>query len=511
MSRLSYFDAVRNIFTKKRERFLPMLITSVMRKVFVSLSLTRSQIDTVSRLIKCVLLVLSEDNALIAQRIHSNYDSCVQEAWANGEEKDAFVEDCFQRCECYSLALDTALFGQEHIMTCTVRFVFENDATQFPLFMALCYASSGEEMAPFLLSKLKEKKAVFSKLVSVTTDGASNMIGNERGLFARFCALLKRTEALENDKIDAIKNIWCFAHRMNLVTRDIKEVPCMSGVFTFADWIASRRVAVCYRKFLKNNFPETRFPMIPTPSETRWLFYRDVVKVIISQFDEIVLFMNDYQASSLTLLTTSQGMCDTIKRTVSIQDGIFKTHLLIANFLFDVLGEENTRMQAKMPLFTELWERVCLLKTKLSKCLDFIKNEDFSWIGVASLSPAEKEMFVTTIKVAIKNIQVRFPCPSSSLNKRRLGDKRIVVDGEVDRGVLVRANLSCPLRLLNDVFIFPGEFLKNSTVKEYLLSAFEGEVSRLCSELLRMKKSYEPFSKWSLLMTKKNPIPTFLL
>ena len=102
---------------------------------------------------------------------------------------------------------------------------------------------------------------------------------------------------------------------------------------------------------------------------------------------------------------------------------------------------------------------------------------------------------------------MRFPCPSSSLNKRRLGDKRIVVDGEVDRGVLVRANLSCPLRLLDDVFIFPGEFLKNSTVKEHLLSAFEGEVSRLCSELIRMKKELRSFFKVDSVDDEEEPHP----
>ena len=118
-----------------------------------------------------------------------------------------------------------------------------------PVVHGLCYESSGDEMASFPLSKLRER-LFFSKLVSVTTDGASNMIGYERGLFACFCRLLKTTDTLENDKINAIKNVWCFAHRMNLVTRDMREVPSLNDDFTVADWITSRRVAVCHRKFL---------------------------------------------------------------------------------------------------------------------------------------------------------------------------------------------------------------------------------------------------------------------
>ena len=69
--------------------------------------------------------------------------------------KGLFRRELFPTLQVFSLALDTALFGQEHVMSCTVRFIFESDVMQFPLFMALCYATSGEEMASFLSSKLR--------------------------------------------------------------------------------------------------------------------------------------------------------------------------------------------------------------------------------------------------------------------------------------------------------------------------------------------------------------------
>ena len=291
MDRLKSFKAVKTIFfSSKKDMFLSNLITSVMRKVFVCLSMSRSQIDTCSRLVKCVLLLLSDQHTTITRRIHSNYSSCLRESLGMGQEKDHFLEDCFQRCHYFSLALDTGLFGQEHIMSCTVRFVFETKILQFPLFMALCYASSGEEKAAFLFTKLIEKKATFSKLVSVTTDGASSMTGNEWGLLVCLRRLLTRQGILDAERADSIKNVWCFAHRLNLVTRDMKEDPVMRDVFRLADWITSRRVAVSYRKFLKARFPDTRFRKIPSPSQTRWLFYRDVINVILAQFQQIVLF-----------------------------------------------------------------------------------------------------------------------------------------------------------------------------------------------------------------------------
>ena len=136
-------------------------------------------------------------------------------------------------------------------------------------------------MAAFVLTKLLEKRAVFFKLTSLTTDGASNMIGNEQGLFACLIRQLKNRWLLPVEQADAIKNVWCFAHRLNLATRDMREMPGMAEVFSLADWITSRRVAVTYRKFLKAVDQTTRFRKIPTPSETRWLFYRDVVNIIL--------------------------------------------------------------------------------------------------------------------------------------------------------------------------------------------------------------------------------------
>ena len=118
MNGLSHFDAVRQVFfERKQRRHLSLLITSVMRKAFVCLSMTRTQIDTITRLFKCTMLLLSDGNAQVAQQIHTNYDSCFREALAGGDKKDEYVENCFQQCACFSLALDTALFGQDHIMS----------------------------------------------------------------------------------------------------------------------------------------------------------------------------------------------------------------------------------------------------------------------------------------------------------------------------------------------------------------------------------------------------------
>lgn len=491
LNELAHFDVVRQaLFTKKQKRCLSLLFTSIMRKVFISLSMTRTQIDTITRLFKCSMLLLSEENSEVIQHVHTNYDSCVREALAKGLEKDTYIDDCFQQCTCFSLALDTALFGQEHIMVCTVRFVFEVNITQFPLFMAACDASTGEEMAAFVLTKLLEKRAAFSKLVSITTDGASNMIGNEQGLTACLCRLLRSRGILEAEQTAAIKNVWCFSHRLNLVTRDMRDAPGMADIFSLADWITSRRVAVSYRKFLRALDQTTRFRKIPTPSETRWLFYRDVINVVLDQLDQIVLFVSQTdQLFFRSPLTYSLSLPNSIKKVMSSPESSLRTRLLFAKYLFDVLGKENTAMQNKFSLFTDLWDCVCHLKRELSDCLEAFANNDFSRLGVVRLSPSEREMFTATIRSAITNMTVRFPCPSSSLNKRQAQNREACRKGFVDMRSVSLVNVSCPLRRLFDAFVFPDEFLRFSTIKEHLLFEFDGEIRLLCIVMSREKEA----------------------
>ena len=145
-------------------------------------------------------------------------------------------------------------------------------------------------------------------------------------------------------------------------------------------------------------------------------------------------------------------------------------------------------MQGKFALFTDLWNGVCRLKEDLSTCHDAFVNNDFSRLGVPSLTPVEKESFIATFKAAITNLNVRFPCPSRSLNKRHARNRVACLDGSVDTYVVSQAFSSCPLRPLLDVYTFPNEFLLFSTIKQHLLFEYNGDVRRLCVAMIGMKE-----------------------
>ena len=132
-----------------------------------------------------------------------------------------------------------------------------------------------------------------------------------------------------------------------------------------------------------------------------------------------------------TLLTPRQSLPSSIKRVVSSSDITFRNYLQFEKFLFDILGKENATMQGKFTVFTDLWDGVCCLKAELSRCLDGFVNNDFTKVGVASLTLVEKESLITIVKVTLTNLSVRFPCPSRSLNKKRLPSRIASLDGFV--------------------------------------------------------------------------------
>ena len=171
-------------------------------------------------------------------------------------------------------------------------------------------------------------------------------------------------------------------------------------------------------------------------------------------------------------------------------------------------------MQGKFALFTDLWNCVCRLKGDLSTCLEAFASNDFSRLGVASLSHVEKESFIVTIKAAITNMNVRFPCPSRSLNKRQLRTRVACLDGSVDTRVVAGAFSSCPLRPLLEVYTFPNEFLLFSTIKQGLLFEYNGDVRRLCTSMSGMKECILSSSRTSTTNrdnTTDNPIHTITL
>lgn len=177
-------------------------------------------------------------------------------------------------CLFFSIAVDTALFRNQHLISCIGRFSFDNRALEIPIFISLCTVSSRKEMAGFIFEKLEERKARFDKFVSVATDGAANMVGKVNGMTTHLKRLVEQNCRENGLSFPTIHSVWCFAHRINLVTRAFLTLKPVNVILAFSDWFSNRRRQVAYKSFLTMKHPNDKLRVIPQPSATRWLYLR---------------------------------------------------------------------------------------------------------------------------------------------------------------------------------------------------------------------------------------------
>ena len=125
---------------------------------------------------------ISPESAPTTKKIHASYNTCINEARRRYEAAEQRHREMFRTCVHFSIALDTAQFGQEHFLSCVGRFGFPEKICQEIIIFEKVTATTGKDTARFVYDKLAQRRCDFTKLVSITTDGAKNMVGQNSGM-----------------------------------------------------------------------------------------------------------------------------------------------------------------------------------------------------------------------------------------------------------------------------------------------------------------------------------------
>ena len=462
------------------------IISTLLRKVFVKLSLTKSQMDSLNRFIKAILVFLSPTNLNVANRVHAGYLSCLREATKREEEARLLAEQSFHSCRFFSLAFDTALFGQEHVLSCIVRFTFEERMTQFPLFLCVCFATTGEELAKCVFQKLKEINTPFHKLSSISTDGGSNMIGRTNGMVSQLRRLIQSEYGSRSGNFH---QIWCLCHRLNLVIRDFQNVEHIKTVFEFCDWFATKRKAVVYRKWLKQKHSDDSLPKIPTPSETRWSFYKDVIQAVLVQTGQIEEFLaNDSEIGSFR---NKFGQSQTLMVTTAafFQNDFILAHFLFARFVLRKICAVNQKMEEEFTMLPFAWVLLNGLKKELSQNLDEIRARNFGNFDFLETIESEKIIsFENVLQRCLLGLETRFPCPSMSLDTRVSKDHLSPSLLSINHDYLKTVRGSCPLFELVGLFLFPDDLIRRRQINPAFLGPKYPEVRRVSCKIIERER-----------------------
>ena len=179
---LRQFSERTDMNPKDVENEKTLIVSTLTQNLYVMCTLFKDQMKAITSFWKAMIAFLSPEAGAAAKKIHVSYSSCVREAQRRHEETQERHRQMFESCVHFSIALDTSQFGRDNFVSCIGRFGFEDRISQEILFLDKVTASTGREMARFIFGKLDEKCRDFSKLVSITTDGASIMVSQECGL-----------------------------------------------------------------------------------------------------------------------------------------------------------------------------------------------------------------------------------------------------------------------------------------------------------------------------------------
>ena len=118
----------------KKNSFKARIVSSLSRKLSVLLSLTKSQNDQLLSFWKTMMSFIHPGSEEITQKIHASYTSCMRSSMKDEQKKKDLSKQYMKECSFLSIAVDSALVMNEHLLSCFVRFSFEERTLQIPLF-----------------------------------------------------------------------------------------------------------------------------------------------------------------------------------------------------------------------------------------------------------------------------------------------------------------------------------------------------------------------------------------
>ena len=174
----------------------------------------------------------------------------------------------------------------------------------------------------------------------------------------------------------------------------------------------------------------------------------------MSQVEEVEEFLvqDDEFISSRHRLCLFSGIA--IPTTQVFSNPFIRSHF---SFAFDILKKIcsfNQALQEQYIILPRAWALIERMKNEFYDIYRQMKNGislAFEYIG--GLSEPEKRTFLIVLEKLL-NIDVRFPCPSTSINSRQAQQNIDVVTATLNRPFVQSVRNNCPLFLTAGVYRF---------------------------------------------------------
>ncbi|KAL4120532.1 hypothetical protein QTP88_013204 [Uroleucon formosanum] len=197
------------------------------------------------------------------------------------------IESDIKRSRLFSVSIDSTFdAARKEQVSFIIRYVSHSSGNIFERLLALKESPvTTEELLSDLFELVMNREGLDwkNKLIGQSYDGASNMIGEYKGLQARI-----------NAKNNSAIFVWYHAHRLNLVmvnaiTSTLDAVDLfgnLESIYSFI-WCSKKRAAL-FREFQDKHYPNMQKTSMKRVATTRWGSHDAALETVLQKFDAIL-------------------------------------------------------------------------------------------------------------------------------------------------------------------------------------------------------------------------------
>ncbi|XP_075933644.1 general transcription factor II-I repeat domain-containing protein 2-like [Anarhichas minor] len=256
----------------------------------------------------------------------------------------------------FSLALDESTDVQDTAqLLIFIRGVSANFemCEELAALQSLKGTSTGEDIFGKVCQTMEELDIDWSKLASITTDGAPSMVGASRGLIGRM------NREMEERGLTAPIQVHCLIHQQALCCKVLKWDSVMKVVVSCINFIRAKGLKHRqFQQFLSEL--ESAHGDVLYYTEVRWLSRGRVLRRFYELLPEINAFLHSKD-----------------KTVPELIDPEWKWHLAFLTDVTEMLNSLNLQLQGQGKLICDMYSHIKAFEVKLALLLEQVKNHNF--------------------------------------------------------------------------------------------------------------------------------------
>jgi len=256
----------------------------------------------------------------------------------------------------FSLALDESTDVQDTAqLLIFIRGVSANFemCEELAALQSLKGTTTGEDIFGKVCQTMEELDLDWSKLASITTDGAPSMVGASRGLIGRM------NREMEERGLTAPLQVHCLIHQQALCCKVLKWDSVMKVVVSCINFIRAKGLKHRqFQQFLSEL--ESAHGDVLYYTEVRWLSRGRVLRRFYELLPEINAFLHSKD-----------------KTVPELIDPEWKWHLAFLTDVTEMLNSLNLQLQGQGKLICDMYSHIKAFEVKLALLLEQVKKHNF--------------------------------------------------------------------------------------------------------------------------------------